>query len=223
VESDLRHHYGRSDRHRAAEVIEVWILIVALVAATAIVVARSGVVSAGSGSSAASPLPADTSLPGGHNDWDGVIRAALSNAGFWGSDVDRYGILVKAIIENESGWWQTARGDYTPNLCGASYRGYRETAGYCALGLGQIHRYYHPDLATQFDLMDGSQNIAAMAILLWQLRAVVGDDMERIAAAYNGGQAAGLAWPNVSTQVSRYVANVTGRVQALSGALTTGA
>lgn len=201
--------------------IWVWILIAIGLVAAAIVVARSGVVSAGSGSSAASPLPADTSLPGGHNEWDGVIRSALSNAGI--ADTDRYGVLVKAIIENESGWWQTARGDYTPARCAGAYRSYPETAGYCALGLGQIHRFYHPDLADTFDLMDGSQNIAAMAILLAQLRGVVGDDMERIAAAYNGGQAAGLAWPNVSPAVSRYVANVTGRVQALSGALTTGA
>ncbi len=201
----------------------MWIIVVIVGVAAAIVIARSGVVSAGSGSSAASPLPADTSLPGGHNEWDPTIRTALSNAGFGGTDVDRYGVFLKAIIENESGWWQTARGDYNPNLCSASYRGYRETAGYCSIGLGQIHRYYHPDLADGYDLMDGTQNIAAMASLIAQLRGVVGDDMERIAAAYNGGQAAGLAWPNVSGQVSRYVANVTGRVQALSGALTTGA
>jgi hypothetical protein len=206
-------------------VIEVAVAIGIAVVIGVILIVRSGVVSAGSGS-AANPLPADTSLSplaGGHNDWDTTIRTALANAGFFGADVDRYALLVKAIIQQESGWAEQAKGDYSTQMCPQRYRGHAGTENFCSLGLGQIHRFYHPDLADVYDLMDGTQNIAAMANLLAQLRAVVGDDVERIAAAYNGGQAAGLAWPNVSVQVNRYVQAVAGRYQALSGGLVTGA
>jgi soluble lytic murein transglycosylase-like protein len=159
----------------------------------------------------------DMPIPGGHNEWDDLIRQALQAAGIPPRDVDRYGVLLKAIISHESGWNPAARGDYDPSRCAAPYRGRPETAGYCSLGLGQIHRYWHPDLAQQYDLLDPGQNIRAVAVLIGRLRATVGDDFERIAAAYNGGTAAGLAWPRVTNQVQRYVEAVTARVARWTG------
>ena len=158
------------------------------------------------------PLPsgAASELPGGHTEWDDTIRAALLAAGFEPAAIDRYAILVKAIIQQESGWNPGARGDYDPNRCAQPYRTYPDTAGYCSLGFGQIHRYWHTDLASGYDLLEGTRNIRAMAVLLVRLRGAVGDDVERLAAAWNGGTSAGLAYPNVTAQVERYVANVHG-------------
>lgn len=188
--------------------VALGLLIVILLAARA----GDGGGSSGSGAGGVGPLPsgAAPALPGGHNEWDDVIRAGLLAAGFGSQELDRFALLVKAIIQQESGWNPQAQGDYDPNRCPEPYRGRAGTAGYCSLGFGQIHRYWHPELAAGYDLLDGTRNIRAMAVLLWNIRAVVGDDPQRIAAAWNGGTAAGLAYPRVTAPVERYVANVAG-------------
>lgn len=155
--------------------------------------------------SGAAPGP----LPGGHNEFDDVIRSALARAGIAPDEIERMALLSKAIIQHESGWNAQARGDLDPAKCPQQYRAYAGTAGYCALGLGQIHRHWHPDLAAGYDLMNPQRNIAAMAVLLSRLRAALGSDVERIAAAYNGGTSQGRAWPDAIAQVRRYVASVT--------------
>lgn len=186
-------------------------LAIAALVVLALLLARA---SGGSGATPEGfgPLPAGAAseLPGGHNAWDGVIRAALRAAGFEDAAIDRYAILVKAIIQQESGWNPQAQGDYDPNRCPQPYRAVEGSAGYCSLGFGQIHRYWHPDLASGYNLLDGKRNIDAMAVLLVRLRGAVGNEVQRIAAAWNGGTAAGLAYPNVTWQVQRYVAAVAG-------------
>ncbi len=188
-----------------------------LVLVVLMVAARSGLGSAPEGSG---PLPAGAGpalLPGGHNDYDDVIRAALRAAGFSGPDVERYAVLVKAIIQQESGWIVQATGDYDPARCPTNYRTWTNTAGWCALGLGQIHRGYNPDLAIAYDLLDAAGNIGAMAVYLARARAAVGDDVQRVAAAYNGGHSMGLAWPNVPASITRYVASVAGMYERWAG------
>ncbi len=188
-----------------------------LVLVVLMVAARGGIGAAPVGSG---PLPsgaASVPLPGGHNDYDDVIRAALRAAGFGGADVERYAVLVKAVIQQESGWNAQARGDYDPNRCTDPYRNAPNTAGYCALGLGQIHRGYNPDLAIAYDLLDAAGNIGAMAVYLARARAAVGDDVQRVAAAYNGGHSMGLAWPNVPASITRYVATVSGLYDRWTG------
>lgn len=180
---------------------------IGIVAVLLLLLSGSGATPEGSG-----PLPSGAApgpLPGGHTEWDEVIRAALRlQLGL--SDVDQYAVLMKAIIQQESGWNTLARGDYDPIRCPAQYRGYAGTAGYCALGLGQIHRGFNPDLAATYDLLDPRDNIRAIAAYLARARATVGDDVQRLAAAYNGGVNMGLAWPNVPAQIDRYVASVSG-------------
>ena len=164
-------------------------------------------------------------LPGGHNEWDNQIRYAASVAGL----PDGTGpLILKAIIEHESAhtWNPEVVGDYDETRCPEPYgahpigyrpaRGFVSTAGYCALGLMQIHRYWHPFEARTYDLLDGNQNILAGAYLVAALWNQFGD-WSRVLAAYNGGEDAGFAYPNVSGAVQTYVANVGGTFRRYAG------
>lgn len=157
-------------------------------------------------------------LPGGHQEWDNQIRYASNLVGL---PTDEGPLILKAIIEHESAhtWNPEVVGDYTPSQCAEEYPphpvGFRpgvgavSTAGYCALGLMQIHRYWHPVEASVYDLLDGAQNILAGSYIVGALYRSFGE-WDRVLAAYNGGAGAGNAWPNVTAQVRSYVANVGG-------------
>jgi hypothetical protein len=193
-------------------------------AIAAIVIVAAGVIGAfgrkGTTSTAgcgAAPLPAvDRPLPGGHNEYDFYLRQALTTQGIPSGDVDRYAVLLKSIIQQESGWNPSARGDWDPDRCFGPYRGRQETMGYCSLGLGQIHRYYNPGVAAAYDLLDPKDAIFAIANLIAGLRMQVGDDIFKIAAAYNGGVGMGLSYPNVPDPIQRYVNNVSAEFNRLA-------
>ncbi len=172
------------------------------------------------------PIPAPrVALPGGHEEWDNQIRYAAFTSGL----PDGAGpLILKAIIEHESAhtWNPEIIGDFDQSRCPEEYpahpRGFRpgrgliSTAGWCSLGLMQIHRFWHPFEARTYDLLDGNQNILAGAYLvvsLWNSFA----DWSAVLAAYNGGPDAGAAWPNVPAQVQTYVANVGGTFRRYAG------
>lgn len=153
--------------------------------------------------SALAPVP--QLLPGGHNEWDNQVRYACLRFGM----TDPMALLfVKAVIQRESSWRVNARGDYDASRCPDPYRGDAYYAGYCSIGLGQIHRYWQPDLAANGDLRDGNWNIVATCKVLSQGYHRWWPDWQRVYAQYNAGGAAAEAWPNVSAQVQHNVAAV---------------
>lgn len=172
------------------------------------------------------PVPSSPAvLPGGHEDWDNQIRYAASVSGL----PDGAGpLILKAIIEHESAhtWNQEVIGDYDLSRCPQPYErhpigwrpgtGFVSTAGWCSLGLMQIHRYWHPFQARIYDLLNGNENILAGAYLVADLWHSFGD-WEKVLAGYNGGPDAGAAYPNVTAQVRTYVSNVGGTFRRYAG------
>lgn len=89
-------------------------------------------------------------------DFGNEISYALAQAGLHHV---LHALIVAAIIEHESRGNPGARGDFQDGF--PQYRDYPQTAGYRSLGLMQVNREAHPDLAEKYDLMDPNQNIYA--------------------------------------------------------------
>ena len=196
----------------------MWVLVAVLLVGAVLWTMRE--------SAPAEAFPVDatmTPLPGGHSEWDGVIRDAATNAGL---PAETGPLMLKAIIEHESAhtWEPEILGDPSA-LCSGVYAvhpdGIRNgrrtsTAGFCSLGLMQINRYWNSIYADTYDLLDGPQNIAAGADLvagLWNSF----QDWDRVLAAYNGGPDAGRSWPSVSAGVRGYVLTVGGTFRRYAG------
>lgn len=183
-------------------------------------------ISRGSGVIPGTQPRGSSDLPGGHNEWDNQLRYAAQLVGL---PTDEGPLILKAIIEHESAhtWNPEVVGDFAPEQCGEEYPphpvGFRpgagavSTAGWCALGLMQIHRYFHPVEAEVYDLLDGAQNILAGAYIVGALWRSFDGDLDRVLAAYNGGAGAGNAWPGVSSQVRNYVTTVGGTYRRYAG------
>lgn len=135
-------------------------------------------------------------FPGGHNEWDDQI---LYVCNLYGMRDPLAPLLVKAIIEHESAhtWNPRIRGDR--GACGP-YRGDGYYDGWCSIGLMQVHRPSHPDLANAYDLRDGNENILAGGQVLagayrnWP-------DVSEVLQTYNGGATR-------NAQTANYAANV---------------
>ncbi len=151
------------------------------------------------------PAPRPAALPGRHNEWDNQVRYACSRFGM----TDPLALIfVKAVIQQESGWAVRARGDYDAARCPEPYRGDPFYAGYCAIGLMQVHRYWHPDLASAGDLREPNWNIVAGCKVLAAAYRRWWPDWRRVYAEYNGGPDDGANWPNASAEVQQHVASV---------------
>jgi len=147
-------------------------------------------------------------LPGGHNEWDNQVRYACL---LYGMTDPLAPVFMKAVIQRESGWNVRARGDYDPGRCPSAYRGDAFYAGYCSIGLMQVHRGFHPELAAAYDLRDGAEAILAGGQILAGAYRAWWPDWQRVYAQYNAGAGAAAAWPAVTEQVRRNVEAV-GRI-----------
>lgn len=142
------------------------------------------------------PIPGTPNLPttptelaGEPHFYDNEIAYATQAVGF----TDPFApYAVKAIIAKESGWNPIARGDHKtciaidPNAvgCCGPYMGDGYFTGYASVGLMQVNRCAHPDLATEYDLRDANQNIYAGCVVL--LGVYQAGDWIGTLARYNG-------------------------------------
>jgi hypothetical protein len=137
-------------------------------------------------------------IPGTPNDFDNQIIYALNQMGI--TDPLAYARL-KAQIAVESGFIPNRVGDYRRAGNPGQYRGYGpgtctraggatvSSDGYCSLGLGQVNRCAHPDLAANYDLMDPNQNILAAAQVWAGCYQAQGGDLDATTRCYNGSGA----------------------------------
>jgi hypothetical protein len=134
-------------------------------------------------------------LPGGHNEWDNQI---VYMAGLYGLSDPTAPLLVKAIIAHESAWNERARGDFYTAIAvranPGAYRGEAFFAGYCSIGLMQVNRCAHPQLAAQYDLRDGNQAILAGGQILAGAYQAWWPDYRSVLARYNGSGPMAVAY-----------------------------
>ncbi len=168
------------------------------------------------------PTPGATTIAGEPHDWDNQIVFAAMTYGM-SRDAPAEYLLIKAIIQNESNFTELARGDAAScrdlaQPCCQNYKGDPYFAGYASIGLMQVNRCAHLELADRYDLRDGNQNILAGVELLRVGYDAYWPDWRRVLAAYNGPAFAALPdWDTNPTLGARQVgayANAVGRIYA---------
>lgn len=164
-------------------------------------------------------------LPGGHNEWDNQIIYVCNLYGMTDALAPLY---FKATIRHESGWIVDRVGDYAlagaglnAAICRQPYRGLQRTVGYCSLGLCQVNRAAHPDLAQQYNLFNGAENILAGGQILAGAYHDWWPDFERVRAQYQGGPGGARAWPALAGWSSTQAGYLRSGVSAVVGSFRT--
>jgi hypothetical protein len=110
-------------------------------------------------------------LPGDPHTYDNQIVYVCSNLGM---DDVLAPYVLKAILQRETNFNPKARGDHAtclqvdPNALGSCgpYRGDGFFTGYASIGIAQVNRVAHADLAANYDLRDPNQCIYAAGVVL---------------------------------------------------------